>query len=374
MKIDKIKIYLFEFLLILILFLTLFVSKSFNKTFLAIILSVLAIIIKSLIKRKKVVSIYKKQVAWLMFGFAFIYIISFYIMGIYFGFYKSPTPFGLNTIIKFIIPFILIIFSSESIRKTLINEKSKLSKTLVFIIMVLIDILLYSGVYNISNLDDMLTILGFILFSSISCNLLYNYITIRFSNKGIIIYRLITILYVYFIPIIPNVYIFFRAFLRMLYPYIIYLILEYTYSKTNYAIAYKDKKKNIFSITISMIITTLIIGLISCQFSYGILVIGSGSMSGTIDMGDAIVYKKYDNDIIENNDIIMFEKDNIRIIHRVINIMSVNNQIRYYTKGDANEKADDSYITNNQIKGIIKFKIKYIGYPTIWIRDIFKKK
>ena len=123
-----------------------------------------------------------------------------------------------------------------------------------------------------------------------------------------------------------------------------------------------------------MIITTIIIALISCQFSYGVLVIGSGSMSGTIDKGDAIVYEKYDNDIIKNGDIIMFEQGDTKIIHRVVDIISVNKEVRYYTKGDANEKIDDGYITDGQIKGLIKFKIKYIGYPTIWIRDMFQKK
>ncbi|MBE6148594.1 MAG: signal peptidase I [Firmicutes bacterium] len=371
MKRDKIKTYAFEFSLILILFLALFVSKSINRTLLAIILTIIAIIITKYIKIKKVDSIYKKQVAWLMLGFSIIYIIVFYLMGLYFGYYKSPTPFGITTIKKFIIPFMLIILSSERIRKIFIMEKGKLSKFLVFVIMVLIDLIIYSGVYNISNLEDILTILGFILFSSIACNLLYNYIAIRFSIKGIIIYRLITILYVYFIPIIPNVYVFFRAFLRMLYPYIIYLVLEYTYSKTNYAIEYKDKKKYVIGISVGMLLTTIIIGLISCQFKFGILVIGSGSMTGTIDKGDVIIYEKYENTDINIDNIIMFEKDGKKIIHRVVDAQSVNKGTRYYTKGDANEKNDDGYITASDIKGTIKFKIKYIGYPTIWIRDIF---
>lgn len=371
MKRDKLKIYILETLLCLTLFLALFVSKSINKVFLAIILTIFAVIIKKTIKNKKIDSIYIKQVYWLMLGFAIIYIIAFYIMGLYFGYYKSPTTFGFSTIINFIIPFIVIIISSETIRKTLITKKDKISKFLVFIIMVLIDLIIYTGVYNLSNLEDLLTVIGFILFSSIACNLLYNYIAIRFSIKGIIIYRLITILYVYFLPIIPNVYIFFRSFLRMLYPYIIYLVLEYTYSKRNFATEYKNKKKNVLTITTGMIITSIIIGLISCQFNYGVLVIGTGSMTGTIDKGDVIVYQKYDNRDIEIDNIIMFEKENKKIIHRVIDVVSVNKEVRYFTKGDANQDQDEGYITTSNIKGLYKFKIKYIGYPTIWIRDIF---
>lgn len=374
MKKDKIKVIIFEFLLILILLLTLFVTKGINKSTFALVLTISAIILSKIIKVKKIDSIYKKQVAWLMFGFSIIYLIAFYLMGLYFGYYKSPTPFSYITVVKFIIPFIFIILSSEKIRTILITNKSKLSKILVFIIMVLIDLIIYTGVYNLSNLEDILTVLGFILFSSIACNLLYNYISIRFTSKGIIIYRLITILYVYFIPIIPDVYVFFRSFLRMLYPYIIYLVLEYTYSKTTYASEYKDRNKNVIGISIGMFITTVIISLISCQFKYGALVIGSGSMTGTIDKGDVIIYEKYNNTPIENKTIIMFEKDNKKVIHRVVDIISVNSNVRYYTKGDANDNNDEGYITSNEIKGLYKFKIKYIGYPTIWIRDIFFNK
>lgn len=360
-----------EIILLMILFLALFVSNIFSRGILALILTFFTFIVRILIKGKKTTSIYKNQVAWLMTGFSIIYIFVFYILGIYFGFYKSSILFGINTIINFIIPLTFIILSSEIIRKTLIVQKGKISRFFVFVIMVLIDLIVYSGVYNINKLDDVLMILGFILFASIACNLLYNYITIRFGVKGIIIYRLVTILYVYIIPYVPDVYIFFRAFLRMLYPFIIYLVLEYTYSKTNYAIEYKDKNKRIIEVIISFVFTCLIVILVSCQFKYGILVIGTGSMSGTIDVGDVILYKTYQQETIEEGDIIIYNNNGLKMIHRVIKIENVNNVYHYYTKGDANQKEDENYRLKKDIVGIVKFKIKYIGFPSLWIRDIF---
>jgi signal peptidase len=69
----------------------------------------------------------------------------------------------------------------------------------------------------------------------------------------------------------------------------------------------------------------------------------------------------------------IFKKDNVQVVHRVVDIKKINNEIRYTTKGDANQKNDDGYITNQDITGICKFRIAYIGYPTIWIRDMFSK-
>ncbi len=372
MKRDRLRLYSLEIVLLIILCLALFVSNIFNKRVLALFLAIFAIITKSLVRKKKAISFYSNQVAWLMVGFSLIYLISFYLMGIYFGYYKAPTTFGIKTVINFIIPFTVIIVSSEIIRQALIMQKGRTSKVLLTISMILIDLIIYSGVYDIFKLNDMLTIVGFILFASIACNLLYNYITYRYGSKSVIIYRLITILYAYFMPYIPDVYIFFRSFLRMLYPYIIYLVLEYTYSKSNYATAYKDRKKNIIATSVLVVVMSILIGLISCKLEYGILVIGSGSMTGTINKGDAVFFQAYHNQDLKKGDVLIFQKDNIKVVHRIINIENVNGEIRYYTKGDANSNADDGYVVKDRILGTTLFRIKYIGYPTLWIRDIFE--
>ena len=371
MKKDKLKIYLYLFILLIVLFLALFVSNSFTKYNLAITLVVFAVLARLSIKKKNRIPAYEKEVTYLMIGFTAIYMIMLYLLGIYFGYYKSSSPFNLYTIKTFIIPLTLIIISSEIIRKKLINQKGKYIKTLVFILMVLIDLIVYSNVYDISKLEDALTLLGFIFFASVSCNLLYNYITSRYSNKGVLIFRLVTVLYVYFIPYIPNIYIFLNSFIRMVYPYIIYLVLENTYSKSNKKELMNEKKKTFIDTTVALTLLTIIICLISCQFKYGLLVIGTGSMTGTIDRGDIIFYERYDGGNIPINTVIVFEQGGNRIIHRIINIESVDGKVRYFTKGDANQNQDEGYITLDKVEGTVKFRIRYLGYLTLWVRDLF---
>ena len=274
-------------------------------------------------------------------------------------------------LLRYIIPLSIIIISSEIIRNVFLSQKTRLSKVLSFIALVLVDLIVYTNIYDIVTLTGFLNIVGFVLFASIACNLLYNYIGIRFGTRSIIVYRLITVLYAYIIPVIPNVYIFFRSFLRMIYPYAIYMVLEYTYAKSNFAIAHKDKQKSIMSTSILLVVTTLIIMLVSCQFKYGILVIGSSSMTGYVDKGDAIIYQRYDGKVINENEVIVFLKDNIKVIHRVVDVRVVNNEYRYYTKGDANMMRDDGYVTADDIIGTTGLRIKYIGYPSLWLRDIF---
>lgn len=373
MKRDKVRLYLLEIILIILLFLALFVSRIFNYRILALALGIFAIVTRILIKKNQVTVYTKKQVFWVMLAFAVIYLLGFYLMGVYFGFYRSSTHFNLRNTWLFIIPFSAIIVFSEYLRSKFLTKPTKLSNVLTFIAMVLVDVIVYAKVYDVTYLDDMLTVIGYILFASIACNLLYNYITVRFGSKPVIIYRLITVLYSFVIPYIPDVYIFFRAFLRMLIPYIIYLVLEYTYAKNNYSVAYKDKKKSVIETTVIIILMSLLIGLISCRFEFGIIVIGSGSMTGTINKGDATIFQQYHGQALEEGTVIIFNDGNIQTVHRIVKAENVNGEFRYHTKGDANSQEDDDYRLKSDIIGISRLRVPYIGWPTLWLRDIFKK-
>jgi len=374
LKQDKFKVYLIEFILLTILSFALFVSNMYNRIILAVLLAICSIATWFLIKKKKVESVNAKKVATLLAIFAAIYLIAFYLMGLYFGYYKATVTFSFETVLHYIIPIAITIIASEVIRNVLLAQNTKFSKTITFIIMVLIDLIIYTDIYSmLNNYNKFIEIIGFTLFASLACNLLYNYISIRYGILGNSIYRLITVLYVYIIPYIPNVYVFFRSILRMLYPYIIYQVIDYTFAKNNMIVAVEDKRKSFMSKVILTTITIIFAMLISCQFKYGILVIGSGSMTGTINKGDAIFYESYDEqkDVIDVGQVIVFNQDNRKIVHRVVDVKRVNGETRYTTKGDANQKEDDGYITDEDVFGICKFRIAYIGYPSIWIRDIF---
>lgn len=380
MKKDEIKICFFELSLIIILFLALFAQNIFTRKVISIVMLIYAIIVYKMLKKRKIDSIYKKQITILLIIFAVIYLGVFYLTGLYFGYSSANVKFSLWAVYTYIVPLTITIISTEIIRKIFLSQmlmieikgrKINLSMINTYVFTVLIDLLIYTKIYDFSNLDNMLTALGFVFFASLSCNLLYNYISKRYDEKGIIIYRLITTLFVYIIPVTPNLYIFFRSFLRMLYPYIIYLIIDKLYSRNDFVISFAQRRKEAISTTVIVVIIALIIMLISCQFRYGILVIGSESMTGSIDKGDAIVFEKYENQEIAEGQVIIFNYNGMQVVHRIIEMKEVNGIVRLYTKGDANAMKDSGYLTKKDVYGVVKFKIKYIGYPTLWVRNLF---
>lgn len=376
MKSEKIRLYAIEVLLIIFLLLAMMFSDIFTRKIISIILLVFMIISVILIKTKKIKSINNKQTTILLSAFGIIYIAIIYIIGIFTGFYRATVQFSLWSILNYIIPYIVIIVSSEIIRKTILLKESKKSQAIILVAMVILDVILWTNIYNLKTLKDYFTLMTFIIFSSIANNLLYNYIIIKYGNwNAIIIYRLITTLYMYIIPFLPDFHIFLEAIIRLIVPYIIYIILEQIngINKKANVIPVKQKYKEIIISTITFGIVAIIIMLISCEFKFGVLTIGSGSMTGTINKGDIILYERYDeNEQIKTGDIIVFQNEDLRIVHRVVDQRNLGDEIRYYTKGDANAQEDDGYRIRKDVIGKVHARIPYIGYLTLFVNDILK--
>lgn len=371
MKSEKIKIYAIEIALIIFFLLAMIFNKVITRQILAIVLLVFMGITTLLIKTYKMDLTNKRQIILLLTGIGVIYVAVLYLIGIFAGFYNATVKLSLWSIWKYIIPYIVIIISSEMIRKKIVLKEDKISKIIILVIMVMLDVILTTNIYNLNTAKDYFTLVSFVIFASIANNLLFNYIEIQYRNvKAIIIYRIITTLYVYVFPIIPDLYIFLESIIKMVVPYIIYIILENVYSKQKLVVTLETRKKERITSIIICIISIIIVMLISCKFKYGVLVIGSGSMTGTINKGDIIFYEKYKNtDDIKVGDIIVFYEDDIKVIHRIIDQKLMGEETRYYTKGDANQKQDDSYRKTKDIIGKVKARIPYMGWFTLWIND-----
>ena len=381
MKKRDVKLYILELATIIVFFFALFASNIIGRFGIALLSLFLLVGCSYGLKKKEIVSIYTRQVNIVMILFAFFYIGVFYLLGIYFGFSKSRYMFSLWTVCNYMIPIAIIIITTEIIRHKFLVQKTKLnirgkkidlSIGLTFVGMVLVDLVTYTGVYSLSTLEDFLVTLGFVLFSSISCNLLFNYLSIRYGYKSVMIYRLITVLFIYVVPFVPSVYIFFRTFMRMIYPYVIYFTIERQFSNSNFEIAAHDKKRSFIETSVVLVLVCIIVGLVSCKFTFGVLVVGSKSMTGSIDVGDAVVYTSKDRGIKPSKgDVIIFEKNGAKLVHRVVSVQEYNGRIRYYTKGDANSTMDDGYVTGDNLIGVVNFRVKYVGYPTLWLRQLF---
>ena len=94
-------------------------------------------------------------------------------------------------------------------------------------------------------------------------------------------------------------------------------------------------------------------------FGFTAFKVATGSMSGTIEVGDIIIVEiKKDNTKYKVDDIIAFKQNGYRITHRIIDI----DGDKITTKGDANN-AEDEPISKTEVLGKV---IKIFPNISIW--------
>lgn len=88
-------------------------------------------------------------------------------------------------------------------------------------------------------------------------------------------------------------------------------------------------------------------------FGYSFFQVKTGSMSGTMEIGDIIVVKLTKD--VKENDIITYQKDQMLITHRIIEKQGES----LITKGDANNSADEP-ITTSEVIGKVVYTFKNV--------------
>ena len=123
-----------------------------------------------------------------------------------------------------------------------------------------------------------------------------------------------------------------------------------------------------------MVLIVLVL-LVSGIFNYKMVAVASDSMRPIFKRGDAVVYEKIeDAKDIDEGTVIAFYNDGILVTHRIIDKSVLNGTSVYKTKGDNNNAPDNYFVKADDIVGIVKYKISYLGYPTVWLTEKMQKK
>ena len=134
---------------------------------------------------------------------------------------------------------------------------------------------------------------------------------------------------------------------------------------------------------IASYIIILVIVLIAAQH---LNVVVSGSMEPAFYRGDIVLVEKadllgiheFDPKDVKVGDVVVYDAAwfNQPVIHRVINIVSINGTTMYEIKGDNNKSPDPYYVEADQIKervvtiGDNLVVIPKIGYLSLWLRGL----
>ncbi len=339
----------------------------------AIILVPAAVVHFLLIKKRNILSINKSQVLLIVAVIALLFLTLAYLSGLSLGFYKNPYVFGLSTLFNFILPISIVTVATEFIRHISVSQEDKLASGISYALCVMTEVLVFSTLPGITSFGKFMDAIGLTLFPALVANLVYHYLSKRYGVLPNIVYRLVTTLYIYIIPIIPMISDAIMAFVKIIIPILIFVFIDALFEKHR---RYALQKKSKLAIPITIVAILLMLSsvmVISNQFSVGAYVIATPSMTGELNVGDVAIYEKYDDQTVSEGQVIVFEKNGLVVIHRVVDIEHINGAKRYYTKGDANEDNDSGFLLDGDIIGLVNLKIPFLGYPTLWLRSLFKR-
>lgn len=336
-----------------------------------------AVLIPLFFKKRNILSINKNQVLLIMTVIALLYVMAYYLTGLEFGFYKNLYRLNFNNFLKYFLPVAAVILCSEIIRFVLLAQNDKLTSALCYLSCVVADMLICSNIPYVTSFARFMDLVAGALFPAVFANFLYNYLSKRYGIYPNLVFRAITTLHAYAFPISSGISESLVNLFKILLPFAIYFFIDALYEKKRrYALGNKSRVWRIMSKILTVIVVIIMIGtvmLISNQFYFGAYVIATESMTGELNQGDVAIYESYEDQTIIEGQVIVFEKDGSMIIHRVADIKIINGNTRYYTKGDVNEDFDSGYITDADIVGLVNLKLPYLGFPTIWIRSLFKR-
>lgn len=371
MTIDKKRLYWIAAGTLAVLLVALFLPESSGRIFAAALLLPLAAITWFTIKKRPILSINSKQILGVMAVMGAVYLALYYITGVEFGYINNTYRTGFANIFKFLLPSAIIIVTTEIIRYVWCAQNNKLVYVLGYVACVLGDIFAKANLQTIGRFSGFMDFLGLTLMPALIANTLYHYLSKRYGMYPNIAYRAIITLYVYILPVTPAMPDPLFVFLNLLIPPAIYLFIDALYEKKRRHALIKKSKFAAPLTALLLVLLTAVVLLISNQFSHGALVIATESMTGELNKGDVAIFEAYDGQKIQEGQVIAFEKDGSTVVHRVVDTQYINGEIRYFTKGDINKDIDTGYVTQNQILGLVKLKLPYIGYPSLWMRSLF---
>ncbi len=295
--------------------------------------------------------------------------------GLFFGYQHNVYSTSIVGIIKNILAFVFIIFFQEYYRYILLvrGPASYVYRIFVTFLFILIDIdyayIIHQSGLALNLLEYFCT--NFIII--VVTNITLSFIVFKVDVLPAYIYRLVFVLLTVFIPIVPKHEWLVSFLMTLSLSVVITYAIIHREMLDSRKINRKDREeKGYGGLFATIVLLGVLVLFVTKFFHYFPVAIVSNSMAPNFERGYVVVIeKREDKEIPKKGDIIYFRYKDKMITHRVISIKQENNMYLFATKGDNNKSNDNWWIPLVDIEGIVKIKIPYIGFPTVWLSELF---
>ena len=294
-----------------------------------------------------------------------------YLLGMLTGF--KHINYDLNTLYT-IITLIISIIVLELIRYNFIRSirDNFFLLAMITCAISILEIIIVVKPNSMYNFETTFRVGTSIIIPVIAKNILFSYSDYHIGYYVTGIYRCVFDIIIPILPITPELTDYFLSMIGIIMPSMIIVNISRNYSdyEIGEIVEQSNSKFDFFNVPIACFAVILIV-LISRAFPLYLMGIGSGSMTGAINKGDAILtYKEKNIDKINVGDVIVFDTRKKTLVHRVVEIEVIDGIKYYRTKGDANNTRDNIDIKFEDIKGKVLYRIPYIARPSVWLTEL----
>lgn len=298
-----------------------------------------------------------------------------YILGTFVGFVDNPVSSSFKLVMRNLFTLGIIALIIEFIRTKYIEIKGS-TKSLVMLtfLMILSEIDFGALGSVLDNWEELFKFFVKYIIPVISKQILCTYLSKNGGLKLNYAYTIPVTLANYVLPVFPDLDWFVMAMSNLIVTLIIISRIEYSKRIDEEKLTKRERRNSEYR---SGIVTTLVL-IIFVMFVGGVfpfkpLAIMSNSMLPTFARGAVVVSKKVNSNYgqIDVGDILEFKTANGVVVHRVIDVVvDEKGKYTFKTQGDANNSPDDIEIKEEQVVGVVKIWIPYIGYPSVWMAEL----
>jgi signal peptidase len=209
------------------------------------------------------------------------------------------------------------------------------------------------------------------LMPAVMLSVFLTYCSFYSNAKSCILFRVITELPLYLLPIVPNSRWITTAMIKTIVPFIVMLVISYDIGLISRKISRRELRKEspvkwiaLFScLTVFML---FIVGFLPWQP----VSVATGSMEPVIMTGDMVIVNKLAKSEVKVGDVVQYQLNSYTVIHRILSISKDDkNNLIYITQGDNNNAPDPKPVSQAQILGRVDLTVPKVGWLTLWMHS-----
>lgn len=303
-----------------------------------------------------------------------IYYIIYFLLGLIFGYRKSPYSRAFLILVKNFIYVVGLVALQDFVRSKLINnERKKLNYFIFTVLFIILRLDFTQGIEVFSSGDKIFEYVASVIVPEIAKGCVYTYLAIAGGTLLVYAYSIPVAVMQVVLPIFPDLDWFLTSVFDILISLILFLYNNYEHTIKTKRMTRKEKKKisplkTIPSLTLMLFVVVFVAGLLPVKP----IAIMSYSMVPTFSRG-AVVFsvsiKEKDLNKLQKGDILHYRSKYGEVIHRIIDIKEKDGKLTFQTQGDNNNAPDNNWVEAEDVIGYVDFYIPYVGYPSVWFSE-----